>query len=105
MKAGRVGAAQVRDLRGVVEREEAAMGVFITMKQPSRAMRKEAANAGVYHSKAFQSNVPRLQILTIEDILSGTGIEMPPMQSDTFKRTPRVKAGKADQLNLNERRE
>ena len=100
VKAGKVGAAQVRDLRGVVEREEAAIGVFITMQKPSQAMRKEAASAGVYYSKAYQLNHPRIQILTVEELLSGKEIQMPPMRSETFKRSPRVKTDKADQRLL-----
>jgi hypothetical protein len=45
-----VSARDVRDLRGVIERERAALGVLITMAEPTRAMRAEAADAGIYTS-------------------------------------------------------
>ena len=46
MKSGNVGVRDVRDLRGVVEREEAQIGVLICMEKPTKAMRTEAAGAG-----------------------------------------------------------
>ena len=46
VKAGRTGVAHVRDLRGVVDREEAAIGVLISLQEPTRAMRQEVASAG-----------------------------------------------------------
>ena len=47
VKAGRTGVAHVRDLRGVVDREEAAIGVLISLQEPTRAMRQEVASAGL----------------------------------------------------------
>ena len=46
VKAGNTGPAHVRDLRGVVDREKAAMGLLITMEDPTAPMRKEAATRG-----------------------------------------------------------
>jgi len=46
VKAGKTGPAHIRDLRGVVDREKAAMGLLITMEEPTAPMRKEAASAG-----------------------------------------------------------
>ncbi len=48
MKAGHVQAAYVRDLRGVIEREKAEIGVLISVKHPTKPMLKEAAEAGFY---------------------------------------------------------
>jgi site-specific DNA-methyltransferase (adenine-specific) len=50
VKSGGVKSGDVRDLRGTLEREQAAMGAFITLEPPSREMRTEAAAAGVYSS-------------------------------------------------------
>ncbi len=47
VKGGHVMASQVRDLRGVIEREEAAIGVFITLEPAAASMRKETADAGI----------------------------------------------------------
>ena len=48
VKGGGAGAAQIRDLRGTVEREGAALGVFLCIEPPTKAMLKEAAEAGFY---------------------------------------------------------
>ena len=91
VKAGKVTVSQVRDLRGVLEREKAAIGVFISLEQPTRAMIAEAAGAGFYDSP-WGTRHPRLQILMIEELLNGTKVDRPPSRGDvTFKRAPRVK--------------
>ena len=90
VKGGHVTASQVRDLRGVIEREEAALGVFLTLQPPTAAMIAEAAEAGVYISPS-QTTHPRLQILTIEDVLGGKQVDMPPWREiRTFKRAPKT---------------
>lgn len=92
VKAGKLHAPYVRDLRGVVEREKAAIGVLLALDEPTRAMRAEAASAGFYTSPWGKH--PRLQILTIEQLLAGQGIDRPPAQASvTFKRAPKAKAG------------
>ena len=50
VKSGKVGVRDMRDLRGVVDREEAQIGVLICMEKPTRNMRREAASAGAYKS-------------------------------------------------------
>jgi site-specific DNA-methyltransferase (adenine-specific) len=96
VKGGHVTASQLRDLRGVIEREGAAIGVFITLEPASAPMRKEAADAGIWQTKsALGSKHPRLQILTIEELLGGKRIDMPPAQDiRSFKQAPKAKAAK-----------
>ncbi len=65
-----VGAAMVRDLKGVLDRERAAIGLFVTLTPPTKEMVKEAASAGMYESP-HHGAFPKLQILTIEGLLSG----------------------------------
>jgi len=90
VKAGRLHAPYVRDLRGVVEREKAAIGVLIALDEPTKAMRTEATSAGFYTSPWGKH--PRLQILTVEELLAGHEINRPPMQASvTFKRAPKAK--------------
>lgn len=50
--------AHVRDLRGVIEREKAAIGVLITMEEPTKPMVKEAAEAGFYNTIRRLTPVP-----------------------------------------------
>ena len=78
VKSGRVSASDIRDLKGVVERENAAIGVFITLERPTQAMQREALEAGFYESAGRGGRRYRkIQLLTIGDLLEGTGVEMP----------------------------
>lgn len=102
VKAGGVTVAHVRDLRGVVEREKAAIGVLLCLEEPTKAMRAEAAGAGFYASPGWGKKYPRLQILTVADLLGGKRIEYPPTRqvNVTFKKAPRAKGPEAEQLTL-----
>jgi DNA modification methylase len=90
VKSGHVKSGDIRDLVGTVGREKAAIGVFITLEPPTRDMVTEAASAGFYESPGWGRRYLRMQILTIEDLLDGKELEMPPT-SITFKQAQRVK--------------
>jgi len=53
VKSGHVSSQLIRDLRGTIEREKAAIGVFITLEEPTKEMTKEAATAGFYSSPGW----------------------------------------------------
>jgi DNA modification methylase len=90
VKAGHTQVSHVRDLRGVLERESAQIGVLISMQAPTQPMRSEAAGAGFYVSPWSGQHHPRLQILTIEELLAGEGIDYPRFAGNiTFKRAPK----------------
>jgi DNA modification methylase len=72
VKAGKPGPAHVRDLRGTLEREDAEIGVLVTMRESTPAMRKEAASAG---SVARSPWVPRIQLLSVAEIFEGKQVE------------------------------
>ena len=61
----------VRDLIGTVEREKAAIGLFVTLATPTKPMVTEAASAGHYESP-HHGPFPKIQILTIAGLLDGT---------------------------------
>ena len=65
VKAGKVLPTYLRDLRGVVDRDAAKIGVLISFQEPSAGMRAEAAEAGFYESPLGAKH-PRLQLLTVE---------------------------------------
>ena len=102
VKAGGVTVSQVRDLRGVIEREKAEIGVFICFEEPTRPMLREAAEAGLYRSASIdRTTYPRLQILTIQQILDGKQPEYPLHRRDaTFKKAPRSRPAAAENLTL-----
>ena len=101
VKAGGTNAAHVRDLHGVIDRENAAIGVLITMEEPTKPMRAEAAS-GEYYTSPWGAH-PRLQILTVRELLEGKTIDMPPVKqvNVTYKRAPKQKPqGKGGQPTL-----
>ncbi len=100
VKSGHVKSGDIRDLHGVLQREAAAMGVFISLEEPSREMVTEACSAGFYHSDLWQKDYPLIQILTIEDIFASKGIQMPPSTYGTFKQAGKVKKEDATQEKL-----
>jgi DNA modification methylase len=103
VKAGHTGPNHVRDLRGVMDREQAEFGVLLSMEEPTKPMRAEAASAGLYHSPWNQQKYPRLQLLTIAELLQGKKVEMPPLQHTnvTFKEAPKFRRkDKVKQLEL-----
>lgn len=99
VKSGNVKSGDVRDLRGVIEREGAAIGVLITLEEPSREMRQEAAVASVYDSPGWGRAFPRLQIVTIAELLRGAQLQMPPAWG-TFKQAPRANVIREEQRKL-----
>jgi hypothetical protein len=103
VKGGRnIGVAEVRDLIGVLQREKAEIGVYISFEEPTKPMLREAAEAGFYTS-ADGSKYPRVQLLTIEGLMKGTQrLERPLHVRDvTFKKAPRARPEAAHNLTLN----
>ena len=78
VKGGHVTSAQVRELIGTVGNEKAEMGIFIALDPPSAPMLSAAASAGFYESKGWGRKYPRVQIITIEQLLGGAAPAMPP---------------------------
>jgi len=103
VKSGKLTASMLRDLRGVVEREGAAIGVLITLEEPTRQMVSEAASAGFYDSPWHSSHL-KLQILTIAGLIAGTEKLDMPQTPDlrTYKRAAKVKGKRERPDNLSE---
>ncbi len=89
VKSGKVKSSDIRDLNGTVDREKnAVMGIFITLEPPSRNMELEAMEIGYYHSEGFNRDYPKIQILTIEQLLAGEKVKFPGTDT-TLKQAPR----------------
>ncbi|HIK43124.1 DNA methyltransferase [Thermoleptolyngbya sp. M55_K2018_002] len=84
----------LKDLIATVQGNKAAMGLFVTLAPPTKPMIKEAASAGFYRA-GNGKDYPRIQILTIEGLLSGRDrpafFDMD-MRGLTFKKAPREAA-------------
>ncbi len=89
MKSDYVGVNHVRDLKGLLGREKAAMGALLTLREPTKPMLTEAAAPGFYESRDFPGRYPRLQILTIAELLAGKKLEYPAHRVETFAKAER----------------
>ncbi len=90
VKGGKLKATDVRDLRGVREREKAEIGVQLSFEPPTKLMRAEAASAGFYESPWGKH--PRIQLLTVAELLGGKGIDYPKTAGAnlTYKQAPKA---------------
>lgn len=89
VKSGHVKSGDIRDLKGVLEREKAAIGIFLTLENPSKDMRTEAVTSGFYTSEHFHKDYPRIQILTVEELLADKAVQIP-TGSVAFKQSQKV---------------
>lgn len=79
-----VGPEMIAALHGTVEREDAQLGVFVTLVDPTPRMRQDAAGSGFVQTA--QGRYQRIQIATVADLLAGKGPPLPePIESDAFR--------------------
>ncbi len=71
VQGGSLKADDVRALNHVREREKAEIALFLTLAEPTAGMRADAASAGFYESTNGKK-FPRVQLLSIKGLLSGT---------------------------------
>jgi len=92
----------IRDLKGVLDREKAAIGILISMEQPTKPMLTEAVTSGFYESATWGQKYPKMQLLTVAELLAGKKVEMPPIKqvSVTFKTAPKETKKKSEQHEL-----
>jgi hypothetical protein len=97
VKSGHVSSSVIRDLKGTMEREGAPIGALITLEEPSAPMVTEAVSAGFYSSPGLPDvRYPKVQILTIAELLSGKRLLYPASAQVTFKKAERKTKEKTD---------
>ena len=90
VKGGGMKSGDIRDLKGTMEREGAALGVFLTLHSPTREMEKEAASAGFYETGGRK--FPRVQILTAEQVIDNRRPQVPFGFTESLKKAGRETA-------------
>ena len=102
VKAGKTGLAHVLELKGVLDREKAALGVLISMQEPTSPMKTEAVTTGFYESTTWGRKYPKVQLLTVAELLAGKQIDMPPIKQvgATFKKAPKASSPKAENMKI-----
>ena len=99
VKGGSISSKDIRDLKGVLEREGEPLGVLLTLRPPTREMKLEAVAAGHYESPLMGRKYPRIQILTIADILNGERVELP-LRPNVFAQAERERGQEGEQGTL-----
>jgi site-specific DNA-methyltransferase (adenine-specific) len=89
VKSGHTGVHHVRDLKGTMEREKAAIGALILLEEPTAPMLKEASATGFYQPPELPGCFPRVQIRTITELLSGKKLDYPQFRVETFQKAER----------------
>jgi site-specific DNA-methyltransferase (adenine-specific) len=89
VKSGHVGVKDVRELRDVVTMQNAALGIFLTLEEPTSEMLKEVKATDPFVSPLWKHEYPKIQILTIERLLKGERPKTPPTISQ-FQESPRL---------------
>jgi hypothetical protein len=94
-----VTSGMVRDLKGTMERERAAAGLFVTLAEPTREMLREASSAGLFETSFGRH--PKIQILTIKALLAGVKPDLPMLgRGEGFRRAPRERGKGAEQIGM-----
>jgi site-specific DNA-methyltransferase (adenine-specific) len=99
VKSGHVKSGDIRDLGHTMDREKAEIGVFLTLEKPSKDMVTEAVGKGYYHSPGWNRDYPKLQILTVEELLAGKEVQLPP-NVKTFKQAEKISQSDGDQITM-----
>ncbi|MDE2787705.1 MAG: DNA methyltransferase [Chloroflexota bacterium] len=102
VKSGHVNRGMIATLKGDMEREKAEIGVFITLQPPTEPMRQETLSAGIYTPEHFPDQQhPRVQILTIDELLAGQSVSYPRGGAPaTFRQAPRRRRTQGRQSSL-----
>ncbi len=100
VKSGHVNSGDVRDLKGTMDREQAAIGLFLTLEEPSKEMKLEADTAGIFHSETWNRDFPKLQIFSIKELLDGRKPSLPPFVLPTYEQATKIipSAGEQEEL-------
>ena len=77
IKGGKVKRSDIATLKGDMEREGADAGVFITLEPPTREMKREAISTGDFKIDFLHTEYPKIQILTIQELLNGKKPDLP----------------------------
>lgn len=97
-----VGVDVVHKLKSVVEREKALVGILISLNPPSKAAEKEAVAAGFAEVDmgTGTTRFRRIQILTVEQLMTGTRPELPIIDSTAFRRAKREEPDTQSEFDL-----
>lgn len=95
VKGGGAGRKDIATLKGDMERDNAPMGVFISINDPTSEMKREANLAGEY-CYSETTTFPKVQILSIKDWFDGKTVRLPSDTINPFKKAEVKDTGQAE---------
>lgn len=98
VKGGGTGVKDIGRLAQVMEREGAKIGVFLTAQPPTRAMERDAAAVGVWENEYTGRKHPRLQIITLAELLQNKRPDIPWVDTTMAKKAKREETGRQEKL-------
>lgn len=99
VKSGKPRLAHVKELLGTLKTEGGELGILIELDRPTAEMRRAAVEAGNYESELWGGAYPRVQILTVSDLLAGVKPNVPKFLPG-YQRALRVASQQGDQREL-----
>lgn len=99
VKGGATNPGHVRDLIGTVDSQKADMGIFVCLRAPTKGMIDAANRSGIYTHPANGQTFPKVQIITVEELLNDTRPQMPTTLLPYFQAQRRPDTGE-EQLSL-----
>lgn len=100
VKSGTVGRGDVSKLNNDRTREGAELSVFLTLLSPTQPMNEEAKAAGLYEHKLMNRSYPRVQIVTIAELIEQHKRLDIPMGLEVLKQAQRFQQVEAEQAAL-----
>jgi DNA modification methylase len=89
VKSGDVKRNDIATLKGDMEREGASLATLITLREPTKPMREEAAHSGIYHHVLTGRTIHRVQIVTVREMLEhGKRLDLP-LTTEVLKQAPK----------------
>jgi site-specific DNA-methyltransferase (adenine-specific) len=99
VKSGGVQRNDIATLKGDIEREKAIGGLFITLDEPTKPMMEEAVTAGTYKVNYSPREYPKIQIMTIKELLIGRQPDMPILSKLYYKEAKKVEIDNSKKQN------
>jgi site-specific DNA-methyltransferase (adenine-specific) len=100
VKSGSVKRGDIATLHGDMERENAALAVFITLEEPTHPMLAEAKAAGQYRHETMGRNYDKISIVTIKEIVEDSKRLEIPMSLEVVAAAKRAVQEKQIELDL-----
>lgn len=89
VKGGKsINPAFVRDLDGTVQHAKAEMGILVLAHEPTPGMLDAVRHSGSYTLPANGQEFPRLQIMTVKQLLAGEKPKLPVVYPPYLKAQP-----------------